>query len=145
MKQLARLYALGIAQEGQEMLLRSAVHVEVDGSFRMNAPIPEDAEAQLLVGNMESCVAAARQAAQTALEGMHGAKPLMAVLLVDIAWQYLFESRSDEFVKAVLEELDGIPLVGAYTMGQAASQKMEVKPVLQNQQIEVVLLGEAEA
>ena len=145
LKQLARLYALGIAQEGQEMLVRSAVHVEVDGSFRMNAPIPEDAEAQLLVGNMESCVAAARQAAQAALEGMHGAKPLMAILLVDIAWQYLFESRSDEFVKAVLEELDGIPLVGAYTMGQAASQKMEVKPVLQNQQIEVILLGEAEA
>ena len=145
LKQLARLYALGIEQEEQETLLRSAVHVEVDGSFRMNAPVPEDVEVQLLVGNMESCVVAARQAAQTALEGMHGAKPLMAVLLVDIAWQYLFESRSDEFVDAVLEELDGIPLVGAYTMGQAATQKIDVMPVLQNQQIEVILLGEAEA
>ena len=148
LKQLARLYALGIEQDvqgAQEMLVRSAVHVEVDGSFRMNAPIPEDVEVQLLVGNMESCVTAARQAAQTALEGMHGAKPLMAVLLVDIAWQYLFESRSEEFVKAVLDELGGIPLVGAYTMGQAGSQRMEVKPVLQNQHIEVILLGEAEA
>jgi hypothetical protein len=145
LKQLARLYALGIEQDSQEMLVRSAVHVEVDGSFRMNAPVPEDVEVQLLVGNMESCLAAARQAAQAALEGMHGAKPLMAVLMVDIAWQYLFESRSGEFVDAVLEELGDVPLVGAYTMGQAASQKMDVMPVLQNQQIEVVLLGEAEA
>jgi hypothetical protein len=144
LKQLARLYALGIEQEGKEMLLRSAVHVEVDGSFRMNAPVPEDVEVQLMVGNMDSCVGAARQAAQTALEGMHGARPLMAVLLVDIAWQYLFESRSVEFVEAVLDELGGIPLVGAYTLGQAASQKMDVKPVLQNQHIEVILLGEAE-
>ena len=147
LKQLARLYALGIEQDApgaQKMLLRSAVHVEVDGSFRMNAPIPEDAEAQLMVGNMESCVDAARQATQIALEGMHGAKPLMAILLVDIAWQYLFESRSDEFVDAVLDELGGIPLVGAYTMGQAGSQKMDVKPTLQNQHIQVILLGEAE-
>ena len=148
LKQLTRLYALGIEQDAagvQKTLLRSAVQVEVDGSFRMNAPVPEDIDAQLLVGNMESCVAAARKAAKTALEGMYGAKPLMAVLLVDIAWQYLFESRSGEFVEAVLDELGGIPLVGAYTLGQASSQKMDEKPVLQNQHIQVILLGEAEA
>lgn len=145
LKQLARLYALGIEQEESEMLLRSSVHVEVDGSFRMNAPIPEDAKVKLMVGNLESCVAAAREAAGIALDGMHGAKPLMAILLVDMAWRYLFESRSSQFIDAVAKELVGIPLIGAYTMGQAATQKMEVKPVLQNQHIEVILLGETEA
>ncbi|MCD4671102.1 MAG: FIST C-terminal domain-containing protein [Anaerolineaceae bacterium] len=144
LKELARVYALGIPQEEQEILIRSAVHVEVDGSFRMNAPIPEDAQTQLMIGSLESCIFAARQAAQAALEGLGEARPLLAVLLVDIAWQYLFESRSHEFVEAVLETLGGIPLVGAYTMGQAVSQGADDTLVLQNQHLQVILLGEAE-
>jgi hypothetical protein len=148
LKDLARLYALGFGREGAEgegLLLRSAVQVEVDGSLRMNAPCPEEARAQLLVGNLENCVTAARQAAETAMTNLGPAKPLLAVLLVDIAWQYLFESRSRQFIAAVGEVLSGIPVVGAYTLGQAASQAAETVAVLQNQHVQVIVLGEAEA
>jgi len=127
------------------MLLRSAVHVEVDGSFRMNAPIPDTDAVHLLVANMDSCLEAAHAAAQSALDNLHGAKPLMGVMLVDIAWQYLFESRSIQFIEAVQHVLLGIPLIGAYTIGQAVSQGLDTVPVLQNQQLEIVLLGEMEA
>ena len=146
LKDLARLYALGFGREGSEgMLLRSAVQVEVDGSLRMNATCPEETRAQLMVGNLESCVAAARRAAEAARTSLGSAQPLLAVLLVDVAWQYLFESRSRQFIEAVGEELNGIPLVGAYTLGQAASRTAGTVAAMQNQHIQVILLGEAEA
>jgi hypothetical protein len=69
----------------------------------------------------------------------------MAVLLVDIAWQYLLESRSNLVVEAVNEVLGHLPLVGAYTLGQAAAPQPRTAPVLQNQHVQVILLGEAEA
>lgn len=145
LRELVRLYPFNLTvSAGESDVLRSAVRVEVDGSLRMNAPVAEDQPLRLMVGNLESCVAAARQAAVTAKAGLGKARPLLAVVLVDLAWRYLFESRTERFLDAVGEIVEGIPLVGAYTLGQAVSYAAHA-PVLQNQHIQVILLGEAEA
>ena len=51
---LARLYPLGIQQDDQ-MVVRSPIRVEADGSFRMNAPVRDGVDAYLLVGSRASC------------------------------------------------------------------------------------------
>ena len=57
---LARLYPLGIEQ-GDELVVRSPIRVEADGSFRMNAPVSDGADAYLLVGSRAACEKAATQ------------------------------------------------------------------------------------
>ena len=47
---LARLYPLGVEQ-GDQLIIRSPIRVEADGSFRMNAPVRDGVDAYLLVGS----------------------------------------------------------------------------------------------
>ncbi|MBK8620015.1 MAG: hypothetical protein IPN96_23685 [Anaerolineales bacterium] len=47
---LARLYPLGVEQ-GEDLVVRSPIRVEADGSFRMNANIRDGIDAYLLVGS----------------------------------------------------------------------------------------------
>ena len=63
---LARLYPLGLAQ-GEQLLVRAPIRVEADGSFRMNAPLRDGADAYLLVGSHAACIRAAGRAAQDAV------------------------------------------------------------------------------
>ena len=59
------------------MIMRSPIRVEADGSFRMNAPVRDGADAFLLVGNRSSCEKAAQQAAQQALQQLNGVNPYL--------------------------------------------------------------------
>ena len=74
---LARLYCLGIetAPESPDWVYRSLLHVEVDGNLRVNAPIPEDQAAHLLVGDPDACLTAAREAAREAVQSLGKGDP----------------------------------------------------------------------
>ncbi|MEW6285417.1 MAG: FIST N-terminal domain-containing protein [Chloroflexota bacterium] len=141
---LARLYPLGIEQ-GDQLLVRAPIRVEADGSFRMNAPVRDGAEAYLLVGNRESCERAAQQAAQQALQALNGAKPVFALVLVDIAWDMLLKSHPGSEI-AALQDILGkdVPLAGAYTLGQIAPSKESAPPQLLNQHIVVAAFAAPE-
>ena len=115
---LARLYPLGVAQ-GEELVVRAPIRVEADGSFRMNAPLRDGADAYLLVGSRAACLRAATQAAQNAVLALGTAKPSLALVLADMAWQLLLESSPGAEVAAVKGILGaGVPVVGGYTLGQ---------------------------
>jgi hypothetical protein len=127
LKELVRLYPLGLelTPGNSELIIRSPLQVEVDGSFRMNIPVAEGQVAHLLVGDRGNCLDAARQAARTAIKSLLGARSLMAMVLVDQAWQYLFQSDSDKLIAAIKTEVGDIPLVGAYTLGQVSRQRLD--------------------
>ena len=72
---LARLYPLGLEQLDKSLLLRSPMRVEADGSFRMNAAVPDGSEAYLMVGSLTACQQAATAATEHALAGLDGARP----------------------------------------------------------------------
>jgi hypothetical protein len=134
---LARLYPLGIEQ-GDQMLVRAPIRVEADGSFRMNAPVRDGADAYLLVGNRDSCEKAAQRAAQQALQALGGDKPVFALVLVDIAWEMLLKSHPGSEIAAVQDILGkDVPLAGGYTLGQVAPGK-DSAPQLLNQHIVVI-------
>lgn len=119
---LARLYPLGIEQDDQ-LLVRSPIRVEADGSFRMNAPLRDGEDAYLLVGSRAACRRAAAQAAQQALLSLGGLRPSFALVLTDISWQLLLESSPGIDVEAVTEILGtNVPVAGGYTLGQIVPQ-----------------------
>jgi hypothetical protein len=137
---LARLYPLGVEQ-GEQLIVRAPLRVEADGSFRMNAPVRDGVDAFLLVGSRASCQNAAQKAAQQALLQLGDAKPVFALVLVDIAWQMLLKSTPGAEIAAVQEILGtDVPIAGGYTLGQIAPSK--TIPQFLNQHMMVVVFGE---
>jgi hypothetical protein len=143
---LARLYPLGVEQ-GDQLVIRAPIRVEADGSFRMNAPVRDGADAYLLVGSRMACENAAQQAAQQALQQLEGARPVFALALVDIAWEMLLKSHPGTEVAAVQDILGkNVPIAGGYTLGQVVPGKdagSSGSPQLLNQHIVVVAFGES--
>ncbi len=138
---LARLYPLGVEQ-GEELVVRSPIRVEADGSFRMNASIRDGIDAYLLVGSRSSCEKAAMQATQQALLKLGNAKPVLAFVMVDIAWQMLLKAQPGAEIAAVQEILgDKVPVAGGYTLGQIVPEE-NASPKFLNQHITVVIFGE---
>ena len=140
---LARLYPLGLEQLDKSLLLRSPMRVEADGSFRMNAAVPDGSEAYLMVGSLTACQQAATAATEHALAGLDGARPVLALVLADVAWQMLFEAQVGADVAAVQAALGtDVPLAGGYTLGQIVPRQ-EASPQLLNQHMVVLVFGEA--
>ncbi|HVM70622.1 MAG TPA: FIST N-terminal domain-containing protein [Anaerolineales bacterium] len=140
---MARLYPLGLEQADKSLLLRSPMRVEADGSFRMNASVGDGTEAYLMLGSLTACQQAATAATEQALAALEGARPVLALVLADIAWQMLFEARLGADVAAVQAALGAdIPLAGGYTLGQIVPRR-EASPQFLNQHMVVIVFGEA--
>ncbi|MFH2102375.1 MAG: FIST N-terminal domain-containing protein [Chloroflexota bacterium] len=141
LNQLIRMYPIGIQRPDADLLVRSPLRVEADGSLRMNAIIPDGSDGYLLVGSLTSCRQAAQKAVQDALAGLKGARPVFALVLVDIAWQMLFEAQPGADVVAVREALGGeVPIAGGYTLGQIVPDGNGL-PQFLNQHMVVVVFG----
>jgi hypothetical protein len=137
---LARLYPLGV-ESGDQLNVRSPLRVEADGSFRLNASVRDGVDAYLLVGSRASCQAAAQKATQQAIMQLDDAKPLFALVLVDIAWQMLLKSTPGVEIAAVQDILGSdVPIAGGYTLGQIAPLKGV--PQFLNQHMLVIVFGE---
>jgi hypothetical protein len=138
---LARLYPLGVEQ-GEDVVVRSPIRVEADGSFRMNASIRDGIDAYLLVGSRYTCEQAARRATQQALLKLGDAKPALALVLVDVAWQMLLKAQPGAEVVAVQEILGSkVPVAGGYTLGQIVPED-KLAPKFLNQHITVIIFAE---
>ena len=127
---MARLYPLGMEQ-GDELVIRSPIRVEADGSFRMNASVRDGADAFVMVGSRISCQKAAQEATQQALRELDGVKPAFALVLVDIAWQMLLKATPGAEITAIQEIIgEKVPIAGGYTLGQIVPGKETAVPKL---------------
>jgi len=140
---LARLYPLGVEQN-EGLVVRAPIRVEADGSFRMNAAIRDGIDAYLLVGSRAACETAARNATQQALRQLGDAKPVLVLVLVDVAWQMLLKAQPGAEIAAIQEILgENVPIAGGYTLGQITTADENSKPKFLNQHIVVIAFGEA--
>lgn len=154
---MVRLYPLGVEMSAiggktaplpflesdpKNLLIRSALRVEVDGSLRMSAPVSEGSVVHLMTGDLDACLSAAGRAVREALSNLGKARPLLAVAFVDTAWKLLLETRPNQLSAALKSSLGDIPLVGAYTFGQLTRPDLNHAPVLHNQNLEVLIFGE---
>ncbi len=144
LNRLARLYPLGVEHHGSsDLLLRSPLRVEADGSLRMNIPVENGLTSYLMVGSMEQCQRAAQRATVQALSALGQARPVFALVLADVAWKMLMDAdpgREIAVVQAVLGE--DVPVAGGYVLGQVDRQRPEDDLRVRNQHIQVVVFGE---
>jgi hypothetical protein len=139
---MARLYPLGMEQ-GDELVIRSPIRVEADGSFRMNASVRDGVDAFVMVGSRISCQKAAQRATQQALRELDGVKPAFALVLLDIAWQMLLKATPGAEIDAIQEIIgEDVPIAGGYTLGQIVPGQETASPRFLNQHIVVILFGE---
>lgn len=111
----------------------------------MNAAIRDGVDAYLLVGSRAACERAARNAAQQALMQLGNAKPVLALVFIDIAWQLLLKAAYGVEIAAVQEILGAkVPIAGGYTLGQLIPEEAS-PPKFLNQHIVVVAFGEQTA
>jgi hypothetical protein len=140
---MARLYPFGVEDYtgSAELLLRSPLRVEVDGSLRMSAAVPEGSTAHLMLGDPQACLKAVENAAAQALRGLDSARSLVALAFVDLAWLQLFGTQAHQVPEAIQEALGSIPMIGAYTLGQVARPAYAATPQIYNQSIQILIIG----
>ena len=146
---MCRVYPLGFEQDrSDELVVRAPLRVEADGSFRMNAGLRDGSDAYLMIGSPADCLEAARQATQQAVQALGGAKPVFALVLVDVAWQILLQAHPGQEMQVVQDVLgEGVPIAGGYTLGQIIPPQpgtQNERSQFLNQHIMVVVFGEKE-
>jgi len=109
----------------------------------MNTAIPEGAIVHFMVGSVEGCLSAVKQAAQQALDNLRGARPVLAVIFADIAYKILLEALPGSEAHTLRAALGpDVPIIGGYTFGQLARPMPSGPAELLNQHVQVVLFGE---
>ena len=148
---LVRLYPLGLpdvvsgsAGAGSAPLrVRAPLRMEADGSLRMNSVLPEGEMVELLIGSPEACRQAVHQAARQARQALGHTQPRLALVLVDVAWQTLFDLDRTAEVDALRQALGpDVPIAGGYTFGQIARLQAQEPVQLLNQHMLIVLFGD---
>lgn len=136
---LVRLYPLGIEKD-DTITIKSPLSVEVDGSFRMTSHTAQGTIGHVMLGSVSACLEAAEAAAEQALKGLGNARPILALVFVDIAWKLLLENQPGQEIASIQKILGPhVPVAGGYTLGQLYTNGDKVEVL--NQQIEIVLLG----
>jgi hypothetical protein len=143
LNELARLYPLGLEQQGQtDLLIRSPLRIETDGSLRMNTSIPTGSIGHLMVGGIERCSSSAAEASRQALVKLGDSRPVLALVFADVAIQMLLEAQPGIELEAIKSVMGPhVPVVGGYTYGQIAKTDTDM-PELLNQHITVIIFGE---
>jgi hypothetical protein len=119
---LAITYPLGISIEGSdELLIRDPITVDDKGAITCAAEIPQGSDVRLMIGNKDNAIAAAKDAAQKALDQLKGARPKAVIIFNCIARSKLFGRDAGEEIRAIQSILGvDVPLIGFYTYGEQA-------------------------
>jgi hypothetical protein len=147
LNQAVRLYPLGIDDPaGGGVAIHSPIKMETDGSLRMNRAAPEGSLARLMVASPDSCQQAAELATLHAVQALGQARPLLGLVIADLAFQHLLEADLGREIRAVSAVLgESVPLIGGYTLGQVYRPAAGQPPEVGNQRILVTLIGEPES
>jgi len=119
---MAITYPLGMSVEGSdEFLIRDPITVDEKGAITCAAEIPEGSEVRLMIGSEDDAIAAAKDAAQKALEQLGGVQPKAVVIFNCIARNKLFGRDAGEEIQAIQSILGvNVSLIGFYTYGEQA-------------------------
>lgn len=150
--EVALSYPLGIRdKDSGGMLLRAPFGVKEDGSIVCGGEMRTGDVVQLMVGTKENAIAAAKKAAETALEGL-GGQPKAAIVFSCFVRNTLYENieASRAEIDAVQEVIGrDVPMAGFYTYAEQApfngvSHSIGTcTPEVHNETIVIILLAEA--
>ncbi len=119
LRYISILYPIGIYLPGEkEYLLRNLTSIGNDGCLTFQGNIPQNSIVRLMIGTKESCLAAAKQAADEAKRSCPG----NFVLVFDSISRYILLRRDAKKELKIINESIGkdIPVIGVYTYGEQA-------------------------
>jgi len=105
---------------GGEHKLRVPLALNSDGSITCAAEVPVGVTVHIMVGNVETACAAARQASEAALAGLNGEKHAGALLFDCAATRLRLGREFQDELKAVADVLGTENFAGCNTYGQIA-------------------------
>lgn len=133
---LAIIYPFGIIRLFAEPVVRDPAILDKDDNITCVGEVPEGAFVDILYGEPDDLIEAARDAKQNALEKHRGEVELS--LCIDCVSRFLF--LQDDYKRELLAvQSEGIPLVGALTLGEIANIGEEYLD-FHNKTVVVVLL-----
>ncbi len=136
-------HPLGLPQIGGEYLIRDPAGIKPNGAIEFAAPVPENAVVHVMSGDREDIFAAARAAAQQAIDGL-GGRPAAAVIIFDCV------SRLDLLGDAAGVEIEHIrsvigdetPCIGFFSWGEVAAPPGLALAALHNKAVVVCALAQ---
>ncbi len=113
-------YPLGIYMpEERQYLLKNAVDILDDGSIVCQGDVPEGAEVHLMMGNRDSCVQSALDAAQKIKEELGSTEPKFILIIESLARYQILGRRSWLEIQAIKDVLGyATPMIGMYGFGE---------------------------
>jgi hypothetical protein len=114
----AMTHPLGIPQPNGEYVIRDPLAVELDGSLRCVAEVPDGSTMRVMQGDHDDLLRAARSAASAAREGVLG--PPGGAIVFDCVSRYLILGRDIRSELAAIQEGVGreTPMMGCLTLGE---------------------------
>lgn len=140
--QFALDYPLGLPQMGREYIVRDPFGARPDGALECAGLIPEHAVVRIMVGNQETMLQAAGEAAVEAMQPLGGRRLLLALVFSCVSrLGYLGPAAQQEV--AVIREVVGpeTPLIGLFSSGEIGAQR-DSPPTLHNKTVLVGVIGE---
>jgi hypothetical protein len=118
---LAR-HPLGSPQIRGEYLVRDPAGVKTNGAIEFAAPIPENAVVHVMGGDREGIFAAARAAAQQAIDGLAG-RPAAAVIIFDCSSRLVLLGDAATIEIEHIRNIIGneTPCIGFFSWGEVAA------------------------
>ncbi|MEK7510596.1 MAG: FIST N-terminal domain-containing protein [Patescibacteria group bacterium] len=117
---MAYTYPIGLIVEGSdELLIRDPVIANEKGEISMAAAIPQGTTIRLMMGDREKAIAAAKTAAEVALDQLQGATPRFTLMFNCMARNKLLGVRCHEENTEVSRVIGSdVPMAGFYTYGE---------------------------
>jgi hypothetical protein len=115
----AKRHPLGIARVNAENIVRDPILVGDDGSLICVGEVLEESHIDILHGDPESLINAARQASTLSRQSFHGASEDTLTFVVDCISRVLF--LGDEFENELQAISGGGAMIGALTLGEIAN------------------------
>ena len=143
---MAYTYPLGMSVEGSdELLIRDPVIANDKGEITLAGEIPEGTTIRLMIGDRDKAIAAAKDAATTALSQLEGTKPQIIIMFNCMARNRLLGVRcheENEGVQGVIGE--SAKMIGFYTYGEQGPLlgKKNTKTYFHNETMTMLVLGE---
>ncbi|MFY9457440.1 MAG: FIST N-terminal domain-containing protein [Candidatus Spechtbacterales bacterium] len=143
---MAYTYPLGMSVEGSnELLIRDPVIASEEGEITLAGEIPEGTTIRLMIGDRDKAIAAAKDAAQTALSQLEGTKPEVIIMFNCMARNRLLGVRCHEENEAVQNVLgSAAKMIGLYTYGEQGPLlgKKGTPAYFHNETMTLLVLGE---
>ncbi len=143
---MAYTYPLGMSVEGSnEFLIRDPVIANEKGEITLAGEIPQGKTVRLMIGDRDRAIAAAKDAAETALADLGGKNPQVVIMFNCMARNRLLGVRCSEENEAVQNVFGpAAKMIGFYTYGEQGPLlgKKGTPAYFHNETMNLVVLGD---